>query len=174
MSPMQRFFLATAFAFLPGLGGCATGHVHSEAPYSGQQARDIKALSDDEVRGYLEGSGMGFARAAELNRYPGPMHALEHADALALSPAQRAALANLMARHKVEVKGFGAELVALERQLDGLFASRRATNAAVDEKLAQIGAAQARVRGAHLKTHIEATALMTPAQVERYAQLRGY
>jgi hypothetical protein len=64
--------------------------------------------------------------------------------------------------------------VRLERELDALFSSRSATAAGVDGQLAQIGAAQARVRGSHLKTHIEAAALMTPAQIERYAQLRGY
>jgi Spy/CpxP family protein refolding chaperone len=157
------------------LAGCAQPHLHPGAgPYAGQQSRDIKALSDEEVRGYLAGAGMGFARTAELNRYPGPMHALEHADAIGLSPAQRDALAALLARHKDEARSLGAEVVRLERELDTLFAGRTATAASVDVKLAEIGTAQARVRGSHLKTHLDATALMTPEQVERYARLRGY
>jgi hypothetical protein len=160
---------------LLALGACAQVHVHPAAgSYAGQQARDIKALSDDEVKGYLDGAGMGFARAAELNRYPGPMHSLEHADALALTPAQRGDLQALMARHKREARALGAEVVRLERELDALFATRAATAGEVDARLAQIGAAQARVRGSHLRAHLEATALMTPTQVERYAQLRGY
>jgi outer membrane murein-binding lipoprotein Lpp len=175
MNPIPRFCIAAALTSFAVLGGCAQSHLHAGAgSYAGQQSRDIKALSGDEVRGYLEGAGMGFARAAELNRYPGPMHALEHADALALSAAQRDALANLMTRHKVEVRALGAEVVELEGQLDALFSGRNATAAAVDEKLDRIGAATARLRGSHLKTHIEATALMSPSQVERYAQLRGY
>jgi phage shock protein A len=117
---------------------------------------------------------MGIARAAELNRYPGPMHVLEHADALAVSPRQRASLTDLMSRHKQEARALGAEVVRLERELDALFAGRSATAAGVDALLAQIAAAQARVRGSHLKTHIETAALMTTAQIERYAQLRGY
>jgi hypothetical protein len=173
MNPL-RAAAPTVFALL-ALAGCAQPHLHSGAgPYAGQQSRDIKALSDEEVQGYLAGAGMGFARAAELNRYPGPMHALEHADALALSPQQRAALTGLMARHKQEARALGAEVVRLERELDALFSGRSATAASVDAQLAQIGAAQARVRGSHLKTHIETTALMTPVQIERYAQLRGY
>jgi hypothetical protein len=79
-----------------------------------------------------------------------------------------------MARHKEEARVLGAEVVRLERELDALFAGRTATAASVDAQLARIGSAQARVRGSHLKTHIEATALMTPEQVERYARLRGY
>ena len=156
------------------LAGCAAPHHHAGGSYAGQQSREIKALSDDEVRGYLAGAGMGFARTAELNRYPGPMHVLEHAEALGLSPQQRAAFADLMARHKEEARVLGTEVVRLERELEAQFAGRTATAAGVDAKLAQIGAAQARVRGSHLKTHIEATALLTPAQIERYAQLRGY
>jgi hypothetical protein len=166
---------AAALLTLLALAGCAQPHLHSGAgSYAGEQSRDIKALSNEEVQGYLAGAGMGFARAAELNRYPGPMHVLEHGDALALSPQQRASLTLLMSRHKQEARALGAEVVRLERELDALFSSRSATAAGVDGQLAQIGAAQARVRGSHLKTHIEAAALMTPAQIERYAQLRGY
>ena len=163
-----------ALAALAVLAGCAGPHAHSGGPYAGQQTREIKALSAEETRDYLAGAGMGFARAAELNRYPGPMHALEYADALGLTPRQRAALTELMARHKQEARALGAEVVRLERELDALFAGRTATAAGVDDKLAQIAAAQARVRGSHLKTHIEATALLTPAQIENYARLRGY
>ena len=39
-------------------------------PYAGQQERDIKSLTADEVKRYLSGSGMGFAKPAELNRFP--------------------------------------------------------------------------------------------------------
>jgi hypothetical protein len=171
---MNLLVLVSVMAFL-ALTGCAQPHVHSAgASYAGQQSRDIKALSEEEVQGYLAGAGMGFARAAELNRYPGPMHTLEHADALALTGQQRAALAQLMARHKQEARTLGAEVVRLERELDAMFAGRSATAAGVDAQLARIASAQARVRGSHLKTHIETAASMTPAQVERYAQLRGY
>jgi hypothetical protein len=59
------------------------------SPYSGQQSRDIKALSDDEIRGLLNGQGMALAKAGELNHYPGPMHVLELAEQLKLSDAQK-------------------------------------------------------------------------------------
>ena len=38
------------------------------------RAGDIKALSSEEVEQYLSGAGMGYAKAAELNRHPGPIH----------------------------------------------------------------------------------------------------
>jgi Spy/CpxP family protein refolding chaperone len=159
------------------LAGCASGthdgH-HAAGPYAGQQSRDIKALSDDEVRGYVEGAGMGFAKAAELNGYPGPMHTLENADALALTGDQRSAVDAVLKRHKAEVRALGAEVLRLERELDRLFAQREASATAVDAKVAEVAAAQGRVRASHLKAHLETTALLTPAQRERYDRLRGY
>ena len=46
-------------------------------PYAGQQVRTIKALSDDDIAALRKGEGMGMARAAELNGYPGPKHVLD-------------------------------------------------------------------------------------------------
>ena len=156
------------------LAASASTFAQSPAPYAGEQSRAIKALSEDEVKSYLAGAGMGHARAAELNRYPGPMHTLELADELGLSSDQRAAMESLMKRHKAEARELGAEVVRLERQLDALFAQKKAAAGPVDATLAEIGAAQARYRGSHLKTHIEATKLLTPDQIARYDALRGY
>ena len=58
------------------------------SPYRGQETREIKALSAQEVSDLLAGKGMGFAKAAELNGYPGPKHVLELAGPLALTPEQ--------------------------------------------------------------------------------------
>jgi Spy/CpxP family protein refolding chaperone len=166
-------FLAVMLALLAG--GCAsTTAEHAHGPYAGQQSRDVKGLSAEEVRGYLDGAGMGFAKAAELNSYPGPMHTLEHADALALTAEKRAAVEALLKRHKAEVRALGADVVRLEKELDAMFASRAAIAASVDAKTAEIGAAQAKVRASHLKAHLETTALLTPEQRQRYDRLRGY
>lgn len=149
-------------------------HRHGSAPYAGQQSRAVKALSHDEIAGYEQGAGMGFAKAAELNGYPGPAHVLENAAELELTPAQREAMQSLLDRHKREVKALGAEVVRLERELDTRFAHRHVTPEVIDAKTAEIAAAQARVRASHLRTHLEATAILTPGQVARYNALRGY
>lgn len=145
-----------------------------QSTYAGEQQRTIKALSADEQRGWLEGQGMGLARAAELNSHPGPMHALELADALALSDRQRRDLQALMSRHKAEARALGAEVVRLEAELDRLFAERRATADNVSQASAAIGTAHARVRASHLSTHVATAALLTPEQIRRYDELRGY
>ena len=164
--------------FLALVVAAASMHVAAQhaghSPYAGQQQRAIKALSDQEVKDLLDGAGMGLAKAAELNRYPGPPHVLEHAAALELTDAQRQALDTLIKRHRAEARRLGARVVELERELDALFASGAADAESVDRVLAQLGEAGARLRGSHLKTHLETRALLTPAQVERYVELRGY
>jgi len=157
------------------LSGCAATREHAgHSPYVGQQSRDIKALSVEEARGYVEGAGMGFAKAAELNGYPGPAHALENAEALGLTPEQRKAIDFVMQAHKAEARALGAELLRRERELDALFATRQATGAAIDAKTFEIGLVQAKLRASHLKAHAATTALLTPEQVERYNRARGY
>ena len=62
----------------------ASAGAQSQSPYVGQQFREIKALSPQEISDYLSGKGMGLAKAAELNGYPGPAHVLELAAQLDL------------------------------------------------------------------------------------------
>jgi hypothetical protein len=68
----------------------------------------------------------------------------------------------------------GKELVEEERALDRLFASRAVNSESLGQALARIGRLQGQVRQVHLDAHVEQTALLTPAQVEKYNQLRGY
>jgi Spy/CpxP family protein refolding chaperone len=166
-------FLAVGLA-LDGAAADSSHSGHAAHPYAGQQARAIKALSQEEIDGYLDGAGLGFAKAAELNGYPGPMHSLEHAGALSLTAAQKDSLQALMHRHKEEARRLGAEVVRLEKELDALFATRAATPEAIESKVAQIAAAQGRVRASHLKTHLKTAELLSPAQIERYKAVRGY
>lgn len=50
----------------------------------------MRTLSEMQAVGFLAGREMSLALAAELNGYPGPMHVLEHAASLGLTPEQRA------------------------------------------------------------------------------------
>jgi hypothetical protein len=142
--------------------------------YGGQQAREIKALSSDEVKQYLAGAGMGYAKAAELNHFPGPMHALELADALGLSAEQRAAVAKLMSSHQAEARSIGARLVEAERALDALFRSGKVAPDALALAVSKGAALQGEYRLSHLETHRRMRALLNDEQVRRYDHLRGY
>jgi Spy/CpxP family protein refolding chaperone len=157
-----------------GHHGPSTTPAQSAAPYAGEQMRDIKALSTQETQDWLEGKGMGLAKAAELNGYPGPMHVLELQDQLNLSPAQRQATLALMARHKGNVRQLGSELVAAELALDRAFSSKQIDAAAVARYSEQIGTLTAKIRASHLVTHLEQTRLLKEEQITSYAALRGY
>ena len=62
----------------------------AKSPYAGQERRSIKSFSAPEIRDLLEGKGMGFAKAAELNHYPGPVHVIDAAGAIGLAEGQLA------------------------------------------------------------------------------------
>jgi len=182
---IKRLFLLAAVVSAPAFANAQAfaQHHHHNVPtgphtsgssYSGEQTRDIKSLSPQEQAAWLEGQGAGMAKAAELNSYPGPMHVLEHARGLGLSASQEAESRQLMERHKTEVRTLGAEFVAAERRLDDLFRTRRATAGEVRELTQQIGALQARIRAAHLVTHLEQTRMLSRDQIAAYDRLRGY
>lgn len=142
--------------------------------YAGEQDREIKALSADEVKQYLSGAGMGYAKAAELNRFPGPMHAVELAGKLGLTPDQRLATQQLMDAHKAEARAIGAELVVAEKRLDTLFRDGKVTQATLAAAVNGAAAIQGKYRLSHLETHRRMRALLTDEQVTRYDGLRGY
>ena len=142
-------------------------------PYAGQQDREIKALSPDEVKQYLSGAGMGYARPAELNRFPGPTHVLELADKLELTPEQRARAKELMDAHKAEARAIGAQRVESELAIEALFRSGKLDEAAL-RSVREAAALEGEYRLAHLETHRRMRALLTEEQVAGYVHLRGY
>ena len=144
------------------------------ATYGGEQSREIKSLSMQEMQALLAGRGMGFAKAAELNGYPGPAHVLELDVALALDATQRRRTQTLFEAMEQDAILLGKALVEAERRLDHLFASGAITPQSLASVLAETGDLQARLRGVHLQAHIEQARILTHEQVARYAQLRGY
>lgn len=146
----------------------------AQQPYAGMQTRAIKTLSDQQIADLRAGRGMGLALAAELNGYPGPAHVVELADRLGLSSDQIAKLKQLFADMKTETIPIGTELIEQERSLNAEFAGKTITPASLEAGTQQIGATQARLRAAHLKYHLATLALMTPDQVAKYNELRGY
>lgn len=152
----------------------AAADATAPGPYAGQQTRSIKALSEAQTQDLLAGKGMELAKPAELNGYPGPMHTLELAEPLALSSGQKQASQALMERHKADARRLGAELVEAERALDQAFLTRHIDAVSLKNHTQRIAHLQAALRNAHLETHLQQTALLTPQQIGRYAELRGY
>lgn len=143
-------------------------------PYAGQESRRIKSLSADDVAALDAGKGMGLAKAAELNGYPGPLHVLELAPELNLSAGQRKETEALYASMQAKAIDLGRALVAEERQLDQAFANRSVTHDSMIAALARIGELQSRLRAVHLDAHLEQVRILTPEQNAQYGRLRGY
>jgi Spy/CpxP family protein refolding chaperone len=146
----------------------------SPSPYSGQEHRDIKALSPEEIEGMLAGKGMGFAKSAELNGYPGPAHVIELANRIGLTSEQRVRTQEIFRRMESSAKALGADLVEAERELERLFRERRADSVSLQAAVERIAALQARLRFVHLNAHLEQTGVLTAEQSAAYSKLRGY
>ena len=163
-----------AAAIVLSLGPSLAQAPHGHQPYAGLQARPVKALSDQQIADLRAGRGMGLALPAELNGYPGPIHVIELADGLGLTPEQRSRMQQLYEAMKAEAIPLGERLISQEAELDRQFATRTVTPASLEAATAEIGRTQAALRAAHLKYHLATVEVLSPDQVRRYAELRGY
>jgi Spy/CpxP family protein refolding chaperone len=154
--------------------GVTITNAQHASPYADLQSRPIKALSEQQISDLRAGRGMGFALAAELNGYPGPLHVIEFASKLELSAEQRRRMDALFAAMKAEATALGEALIGEEAALDRLFARREINTDALIAATSKIGATQAALRAAHLKYHLATVEVLSPVQVEKYAELRGY
>ena len=159
------------FAVLAMVGGSA---IAQASGYVDQQDRALKAYSAAEVSDLRAGKGMGFAKTAELNGYPGPSHVLQHADALGLSADQRSATEQLMTAHRARAQGLGEALLQAEAALEAAFANRTVSAEELERLTLAVGREQALLRAEHLRTHLAQTQLLNAAQIEQYSALQGY
>ncbi len=165
---MRRIVLLLALG-LPGHAVFA-----QQQPYAGQQSRAVKSLSTQEVDDLLAGRGMGTAKPAELNRYPGPAHVLELKEPLKLTPEQEKHTRAIHTGMQTQASVAGRRVVDAERNLNDAFAKGGIDEAALSSQVRELGRLNGEFRLAHLKAHIEMKALLTPEQIARYDHLRGY
>ena len=163
----MRFSVLLVLLFTAPAGG-------DPSPYVDFHSREIKALSEADVRGYREGAGMSLALAGELNGYPGPRHVLELAEKLELTSEQRTKVEEIMGRMKRDAIRIGEQIIEAEKALDVAFRDATIDPRRLAELTAAIASAQGRLRHAHLLAHIETRAVLTRHQVHEYVRLRGY
>jgi Spy/CpxP family protein refolding chaperone len=169
----MRLLLFPAALVIASALACVAAQAQT-SPYVGQESRDIKALSPQEVDDLLNARGMALAKAAELNGYPGPAHTLEWTAELKLSPAQVSSIKEIKGRLDEAAKPLGTQIVARERELDRRFASGGITEPEIASETRAIGELQGRLRSLHLAAHLATKAKLDAGQIARYNQLRGY
>ncbi len=150
------------------------GHDHAAPDSSALAPPGVPTgLSPSEHDGLLMGAGLGMAASAERNGYPGPLHVIELADSLALSPRQRAEAERIRAEMLAQAVPLGEQLVVAEQRLDALFASGTVTRRWMEIQTAQIGELRARLRAVHLAAHLTMRDVLEPEQIETYTRLRS-
>ena len=140
---------------------------------AGHQGRGHEAMQAREFRNLQQGRGMGMARAAETNGYPGPMHVLEHAEALELTDGQIERTRELIVRVKTRAPELGKQVVDAEKRLQAMFAEGDVNAATMDSLLLEIAELRAHLRSLHLTAHLDQAAVLTEAQIAKYKELRS-
>ncbi|HZQ00326.1 MAG TPA: Spy/CpxP family protein refolding chaperone [Reyranella sp.] len=151
-----------------------TAWAQPSQPYAGMQERRIKSLSEQQIADLKAGRGMGLAQVAELNGYPGPAHVLELADKLGLGADQKEQVKRLFEAMQDETSRIGEQIIDAEAELDRGFAAGSISETGMQEQVRAIAELQGRLRAAHLRYHLVVARLLTPEQIARYNELRGY
>ncbi|MDK1080777.1 MAG: hypothetical protein QGM50_04035 [Anaerolineae bacterium] len=149
------------------------------SPYAGQEKRGIKALSQDDIEGLLNGAGTpfgGMAKPAELNGYPGPRHVLDAVESgeFKLTSGQQEQIEALYEEMRLEAVELGREIIAIEKVIDDKFNSGTITEDFLQDKILESVSLYGQLRFTHLNTHLSMINILTSQQVEQYNELRGY
>lgn len=142
--------------------------------YAGQETREIKSLSEADIKELKTGGGWGLAKAAELNGLPGPAHLLEMKEEIKLNAEQVKTIEALYKKMKEEAIQLGLELIGLEQELNDHFANRTISEALLHKLLQKNARVREQLRYVHLATHLKTPDILTPKQIALYNKLRGY
>ena len=166
---MKSFIAVSTATFLAG------AYVNAEtAPYAGQEQRAIATLSEEDVAALLDGRGWGFALAAELNGYPGPLHVLELADEIGLTASQRTEVQAIFDEMNEQARRLGSDYVAAEAELSQAFDLGTINGPELQALVAASARIEADLRSVHLAAHLATKPLMSRHQIMLYNKARGY
>jgi hypothetical protein len=172
--PMRFHILAIPLIILPLTAYAQQAHHGHVSAYAGEEIREIKSLSAEDITELKRGGGWGFAKPAELNGMPGPSHVLAMRQALALTPSQLELAQELFEKMRRTAIQEGERLIAAERDLESGFQSGLINESGLHQKLGQIERSRTTLRFIHLSAHLEMKKLLDRHQVEKYNELRGY
>lgn len=146
------------------------------SPYRRHAEAGLRGLDEKEIADLKAGAGMGLARAAELNSYPGPRHVLDAIEQrkLTASREQRERIQQVWNTMNGDAVRVGAKILAEEHQLEAGFRSATMTEADLRSRVAAVAALQGELRAIHLSAHVMTRQILSDAQIARYNELRGY
>ncbi len=154
----------------------AAAQDHLTSPYRQQAETGLRGLGAKEIAELRAGTGMGLARAAELNGYPGPSHLLDAVKAgqFQASPEQVRRVQEIFDGMKSNAQRVGAQIIDEEARLEAAFHGATITETDLRSRVARIATLQGELRVIHLGAHLVTSAILSDVQVARYNELRGY
>jgi len=170
----KNILLGALLSFLIPLCAYSASEHSNKSKYVGQEKREIKSLSESDIEELENGKGWGFAKAAELNGVPGPVHLLEMKKEIRLSSEQIQKIEAIYQKMKKQAIPLGLGLIELERRLNNHFANRTITDNLLHELLGEIVQVRKKLRYTHLSAHLKTPDILTHEQITLYNELRGY
>ena len=152
----------------------ASSEPEYKSKYIGQEKRDIKSLSNEDIKELKAGAGWGLAKAAELNGLPGPKHILEMKQEIELTAKQEEMIITLYNKMNKEAVRLGNKLIEYEEELNNRFAERDIDEKILEELLRKISETYKSLRFTHLSAHLQTPGILSATQIEKYNKLRGY
>lgn len=149
-------------------------HNNHKSQYISEINNDIKALTKEELNHLLKGEGMGMAKAAELNSYPGPRHVLDFSSQLNLTSEQIEKTNELFKSMQTQAKKIGLLIIKKEKELDSVFKTNKAEEELIRNKITEIAQLNSKLRFVHLDAHLKQKEILTVEQVNSYNRLKGY
>jgi hypothetical protein len=149
--------------------GLTQHNLHSQEGKS-----EIKTLSKEQINSYLNGEGMGLAKPAELNHYPGPKHVLEFSNELKLTEDQINQTNRLIDEVKINAVSLGYQIIEKEKELDSLFVNNIVEEKTIRSLLLKLAELNGELRFVHINAHIKQEKILEHNQIELYDKLRGY
>ncbi len=149
-------------------------HEHGESPYAGMEGSEIPSLTAQELEGLRSGAGMGYAKPAELNRYPGPKHVLELAEPLGLTDEQQSEILGIESAMRTGAITLGNAIIDAERQLNMRFEHGHMDDETLAAATGEIARLYGELRYTHLRAHLTTRDVLTEEQIAEYDRLRGY
>lgn len=153
--------------------GPASAQHEAHSAYAGGGSDEVQTLTPEEVASLRAAEGMGLARPAELNGYPGPRHVLDLGDSLGLTTAQRARVQAVFDTMEERARELGERIIEGEKALDAAFAAG-ADPGVLEERVGELARLQGALRWTHLRAHLETTEILSVHQRHEYDRLRGY
>lgn len=108
---------------------------------------------------------------AEVNNYPSPQKALQYAQLLNLSSAQKTQISQILNEMTRKVKEMDNFILIQEKKLHTLFKEQKINDGSLIFYTNKIGGLQGELRNAYLKAYIATKRVFTTAQLNKYKQL---